>query len=100
MDITPWIDKVWVKLDKMTLGGLEIEETLVNEEGTVVAVWPGLDMVKPGDHIWVKSYGFDHVRIGEEDYYVVDVTSKAILGIRKCASASATTTPSATTSSS
>ncbi len=96
--ITPLGDRVIVKpLSEEESGatspsGIIIPDSVKQEkpeQGTVIAVGPGkwdedgekripMD-VKEGDKIVFSKYGFDEVKIEEEDYYIV--TESSILGV-------------------
>ena len=93
----PLADRVLVKPEadekQKTASGIYIPETAQKEKperGTVVAVGEGkrnengqiIPMrVKVGDTIMFSKYGFDEVKIEDEEYYIV--TESSILAIIK-----------------
>ncbi|HEY4512788.1 MAG TPA: co-chaperone GroES [Candidatus Paceibacterota bacterium] len=96
--IIPLQDKVLVKplspkeMDKKSASGIIIPDTVSKEkpeQGKVVAVGGGkyedgklLPMsVKVGDKIVFSKYGYDEVKINEEEYYILSESS--ILAIIK-----------------
>lgn len=93
MNIKPFPTKVVLKLREMKAGALDLtDQNILSEIGEVVAV--GDDCVsysakknkeefflKVGDIVAVKIWGCDHMQIEGEDYYVTDITSKALLAI-------------------
>jgi chaperonin GroES len=94
--IKPLGDRVVVrpteKKEEKSASGLIIPDTANKEKpatGTVVAVGPGkyedgkiVPMtVKAGDKVLFSKYGYDEVKIGGEEYYVLSESS--ILGIIK-----------------
>lgn len=90
-NIIPFPGKVWLKLETMKLGGIELKgDNMVSEVGVVVALPPtdhpflkGHFPLKLGDRVYFKAWGLDHIQIDGEDYYVADLDSKAILGKEK-----------------
>jgi len=87
VSIMPLGDRVLVKPEEATseksAAGLYIPETAKKEKpetGTVVAVGPGKRMddgkviplsVKVGDTVMFSKYGYDEVKIEDEEYYIV-----------------------------
>ena len=76
--------------EKKLASGIIIPETIDKEKpakGSVVAVGPGkyeegkrIPMqVKIGDTVLFSKYGYDEVKIGEQEYYILSESS--ILGI-------------------
>ncbi len=79
--IIPFPGKIWIKLDKMEIEGLDLSgQNLVSEVGTVIKIGDNVPLLKEGYKVYFKAWGLDHIRIGNEDYYVGDIDSKAILG--------------------
>jgi len=76
--------------DEKSPGGIIIPDTAQKEKperGTVIAVGPGKlgddnelvpVSVKVGDRVMFSKYGYDEVKIGEEEYYIVSESN--ILG--------------------
>ena len=95
--IRPLGDRVLVRpetaADDTSPSGIIIPDTARKEKperGIVVAVGPGKRgddneiipvSVKVGDKVMFSKYGFDEVKIGEEEYYIV--TESNILAIIK-----------------
>jgi len=95
LSLTPLGDRIVVKPsdkegEKMLASGIIIPETVNKEKpakGTVVAVGPGKYedgkrvplQVKVGDTVLFSSYGYDEVKIGGEEYYIL--TESNVLGI-------------------
>lgn len=91
----PLGDRVLVKPasteEERTVSGLYIPDTAQKEKperGVVVATGPGRRgddneiipvSVKVGDTVMFSKYGYDEVKIGDEEYYVVSENN--ILGI-------------------
>jgi len=91
VSIIPLGDRVLVKPEEATdaksPSGLYIPETAKKEKpetGTVVAVGPGKRgddnelipvSVKVGDTVMFSKYGFDEVKVNDEEYYIVSETS-------------------------
>lgn len=101
-NILPLADRVLVKplseeeREKKSSSGIILPETVEKEkplEGKVLAVGPGkfdedgnrLPMgVKPGDRVLFSKYGYDEVKMDDEEYYIISesnilaiLTSKA-----------------------
>ncbi len=84
LNITPHRDKIWMELITMNAGGLDVSGyNLVSEKGRIVAIGEGVVGFDIEDIVYVKAWGIDHVQIDGKDYYVVDISSKAILGKEK-----------------
>ena len=97
ISVMPLADRVLVKPegdnDERTASGIIIPDTAHKEKperGVVVAVGPGKRgddnelvpvAVKVGDTVMFSKYGFDEVKIEDEDYYIVSEAS--ILAIIK-----------------
>jgi chaperonin GroES len=95
--VMPLADRVLVKPEtaenEKTASGIYIPETAHKEKperGTVIAVGEGKRndngqivplRVKVGDTIMFSKYGFDEVKIEDEEYYIV--TESSILAIIK-----------------
>jgi len=87
VNIQPIGDRVLVKpeeaSDEKSPGGIIIPDTAAKEKperGKVVAVGPGKRgddnelipvAVKVGDTVMFSKYGYDEVKIGDEEYYIV-----------------------------
>lgn len=95
--VQPLGDRVLVKPEndeaEKTASGIYIPDTAQKEKperGTVVAVGPGKRgddnelipvSVKVGDTVMFSKYGFDEVKINDEEYYIVNESN--ILAIIK-----------------
>ena len=80
MAIKPAAGKIFIKLNELKAGALDVtNQNMLSEQGKVVAVGEGVASIKIGDEVVVKIWGCDHASIDNEDYYVTDITSKAIL---------------------
>lgn len=85
INITPLGDKVLLKplsTEKTSPSGIIIPDTIDKEkpeEGLVVAVGPGKDdekmTVKVGDKVVFSKYGYDEVKVGGEEYYILSESS-------------------------
>lgn len=93
MDITPFPTKIFIKLDTMKAGALDLtDQNVLSEGGEIVAignlvspwwkVW-NLFRLKVGDRVRVKAWGLDSVDINGEVYYVADKDTKALLCVTK-----------------
>ncbi|MEK7628661.1 MAG: co-chaperone GroES [Patescibacteria group bacterium] len=87
IDVFPMGDRVLVKpedaTDERSAGGIIIPDTARKEKperGEVIAVGEGKRTdkgelvpvrVKVGDTIMFSKYGFDEIKINDEDYYIV-----------------------------
>lgn len=87
INIKPLGDRVLVKPEeaevKKSPGGIIIPDTAQKEKpehGVVVAIGPGKRgddnelvpvSVKVGDKVMFSKYGYDEVKVGEEDYYMI-----------------------------
>lgn len=84
--ITPLGDRVLVRPisldDTKTVSGIIIPDTVDKEkpeQGTVLAVGPGKYVdgvrqavgVSAGDKVVFSKYGYDEVKVGEEEYYLI-----------------------------
>lgn len=97
INLQPLGDRVLVKPeeveDKKSPGGIIIPDTAQKEKperGRVVAVGPGKRgdggelipvSVKVGDTVMFSKYGYDEIKIDEEEYYIVSESN--ILGVIK-----------------
>jgi chaperonin GroES len=97
ISVMPLGDKVLVKpqsdTDERTASGIIIPDTAHKEKperGEVIAVGPGKRgddneiipvSVKVGDTVMFSKYGFDEIKIEDEEYYIVSEAS--ILAIIK-----------------
>lgn len=95
INIRPLGDRVLVKPheaeDEKSPGGIIIPDTAQKEKperGKVIAVGPGKRgddnelipvSVKVGDTVVFSKYGYDEVKIDDEDYYIISESN--ILGI-------------------
>lgn len=95
LSLTPLGDRIVVKPaekdgEKKLASGIIIPETVDKEkpaQGTVVAVGPGKFedgkrtpmQVRVGDTVLFSKYGYDEVKIGGEEYYILSEAN--ILGI-------------------
>ena len=97
VNFIPSGDRVLVKpeeiADKKSLGGIIIPDTAQKEKperGVVIAVGPGKHgddneviplSVRAGDKIVFSKYGYDEIKIDDEEYYIVSESN--ILGTYK-----------------
>ena len=97
INVTPLADRVLVKpeseeKESKTKSGIIIPETVDKEkpqQGEVVAVGPGKyddgDLIKPtvkvGDTVIFSKYGYDEIKIDDEEYYILKEDS--ILAVLK-----------------
>ncbi len=91
VSIMPLGDRVLVKpeeaSDEKSPSGLYIPETARKEKpetGTVVAVGPGKRLedgkvvpvsIKVGDTVMFSKYGYEEVKVEDEEYYIVNESS-------------------------
>lgn len=97
MDIRPLGDRVLVRpieeTQEKTISGIIIPETVRKEKperGEVIAVGEGkrsdrgeviAPRVKVGDTVIFSRYGFDEIKVGSEEYYIVPESSLlAVIG--------------------
>lgn len=71
------VGKIFLKLDPM--GGILNPDGILSEKGEIYAVGDGIENFAVGERVAVKLWGCDHIELEGEDYYVVDVDSKALL---------------------
>ena len=97
VNLQPLGDRVLVKPeeveDKKSPGGIIIPDTAQKEKperGRVVAVGPGKRgddnelvpvSVRVGDRVMFSKYGYDEIKIDDEEYYIVSEAN--ILGVIK-----------------
>jgi co-chaperonin GroES (HSP10) len=82
MKITPLKNKIYFKVEKPTIAGLDLSsKPTTTEVGEVIAIGAGIDDVKVGDTIFVKAWCQDIFQYKDEWYYFADYDSKGIVAI-------------------
>ena len=82
MTFTPLHNIVHIKIEKPKAGVLDTSSRAAAIElGEVLAVGEGVKGIKPGDHVFVKSWAIDIITHEEEQYYFVNVETNGILAV-------------------
>ena len=80
--IKPLKNKIYFKVERPTVGGLDLSSKPTSTEiGEVLAVGEGVEEIKIGDKIFVKGWCQDIVQYNKEWYYFADADSKGIIAI-------------------
>jgi len=84
MKIKPQPGIVQLKIDEAKAGVLDTSSrNSAVEFAEVVAVGDGVENLKVGDHVFVKSWGIDIITHQEKKYYFLNLETKAIVAIVK-----------------
>lgn len=80
--LTPLAGIVYIKTEKVQMGALDgSSRDSAVEYAEVLAVGEGVTSLKPGDKIFVKSWGCDNIDYKGERHTFVNLETKAILAI-------------------
>lgn len=84
MKIKPVKNKVYLKLETPSVGGLDISSRPTSMEvAEILEIGEYVKDFKKGDKIMVKSWAIDIIEYQDQKYYFIDVDSKGICAIIK-----------------
>lgn len=82
MKIKPSAGIVYIKIDEAQAGVLDTSSrSSAVEFAEVIAVGDGIDHLKKGDKIFVKSWGVDIIQHNDVKYHFIAVETNAILAV-------------------